>query len=147
MNRHVVFLAALGIAALFALRIADADDEGEEPESPLHKLMKAQGKAMKGIKTAMQVKKKKAVQEGASALFEHAKKLPEHVPAELTGEEDRKKFLEFAKGLGEACAKLVEAANAEGGGDAYWNGLRGALGTVGESCQACHDVFAKEEEE
>lgn len=147
MNRHVVFLAALGIAAVLAMRIADADEEGEEDEPPLHKAMKSQKKAMKSIQAAVQGKKKKVVQENAKTLAESAKKVPDLIPAEITKDEDKEKFLGFAKRFAEACAKLNEAAGAEGGDDKYWNGVRESFGNVGESCQACHDVFAKEDEE
>ena len=147
MNRHVAFLATLGVSAILVMRIADADEENEGEDPPLVKVMKAQKKAMKGIQAAVQVKKKKAVQENVKALFEATKKIPEHVPAEIAADADKKKFLEFAKGMEEACAKLTQAASVEGGGDAYWKGVRGAFDTAGESCQACHEVFAKEDEE
>ncbi len=148
MNRHVAFLAALGIAAALTMHAADADDEEEEEnESPLHKVMKGQKKAMKAIQTAMQLKKKKAVQENVASLVESTKKVPELMPAEIVRDEDKKMFLDFARGFEEACAKLNEASIVEGGADAYWNGVRTAFQTTGESCQACHEVFAKEDEE
>lgn len=145
MNRRVAFLSVLGIIAVLTMHVADADDEENDP--PLHRVMKAQKKAMKGIQAAVQGKKKKAVQENVKALQETTKKVPDLMPAEITTDEDKKKFLDFAKGLDEACAKLSAAASAEGGDDAWWGGVREAFGAVGESCQACHDVFAKEDEE
>ena len=147
MNRHVAFLAALGVAAVLAMRVADADEEGEEDEPPLHKAMKSQKKAMKSIQAAVQGKKKKTVQENAKVLVESAKKVPDLMPAEIVKDEDKEKFVEFAKAFAEACAKLNEVAAVEGGDDTYWNGVRQSFGNVGESCQACHDVFAKEDEE
>ncbi|GEM_PF-3990331 len=147
MNRHVAFLAALGVAAVLAMRVADADEEGEENEPPLHKAMKSQKKAMKGIHAAVEKKKKKVVQENAHVLVESAKKVPELIPAEITKDEDKEKFLEFSKAFTEACAALGAAAGAEGGDDKYWGSVREAFGLVGESCQACHNVFAKEDEE
>ncbi len=147
MNRHVAFLAALGVVAVLAMRVADADEQGEEEEPPLHKAMKSQKKAMKSIQAAVQGKKKKTVQENARVLAESAKKVPDLIPAEIAKDEDKKKFLEFAKAFSEACAKLGDAAGVEGGDDKYWIGVRESFGNVGESCQACHDVFAKEDEE
>lgn len=147
MNRHVAFLAALGVAAVLAMRVADADDEGEEDEPPLHKAMKSQKKAMKSIQAAVQGKKKKVVQENAKVLSESAKRVPDLMPAEIVKDEDKKKFAELAKAFSEACAKLNGAAGVEGGDEKFWEGVRQSFGNVGESCQACHDVFAKEDEE
>ncbi len=144
MNRHIIGLMVVGFVALLTLRVADAGDE-EKPN--LERLMKGQKKAMKSIFQSVQSKKKKGVLDGAKSLLESSKKVTDLAPPEVTSDEDKKKWKDFAATLVDTSKALSEAANAASSGDAYWNDMSEAMQNTSDSCTACHDVFAKKDDE
>lgn len=144
MNRHIVMLMVVGIAALAAMRVVDA---GDEDKPSLENVMKGQKKAMKGIFQSVQTKKKKGVLDGAKSLVESSKQVGELAPPEVTTDEDKKKWKEFSTTFVDACKAASEAANAGTAGDAYWKDLGEAMQNVSDSCAACHDVFNKDDDD